>query len=70
MKLSNEIMYNASFNKDAAFQKAFWMGKKLQVFFADQLCTARKPKPENVEFFQQYQDAILKVIALVKYVNH
>ena len=60
MKLSNEIMYNASFNKDASFEGIFWMGVKTTGIFCRPTCTARKPKLENVVFFDTTKDAILK----------
>lgn len=60
MNLSTEIMYNASFNKDASFEGVFWMGVKTTGIFCRPTCTARKPKPENVEFFDNTKDAILK----------
>lgn len=60
MELSNEIMYNASFNKNPDFEGVFWMGVKTTGIFCRPTCTARKPKPENVEFFQNTKDAILK----------
>lgn len=60
MNLTDEIMYNASFNKDESFEGVFWMGVKTTGIFCRPTCTARKPKPENVEFFQNTKDAILK----------
>lgn len=60
MNLSADIMYNASFNKDAGFEGIFWMGVKTTGIFCRPTCTARKPKPENVEFFDNTKDAILK----------
>ena len=60
MNLPNDIMYNASFNKDASFEGVFWMGVKTTGIFCRPTCTARKPKPENVEFFSNTKDAILK----------
>ena len=60
MNLPNDIMYNASFNKDASFEGVFWMGVKTTGIFCRPTCTARKPKSENVEFFQNTKDAILK----------
>ena len=38
----------------------FWMGVKTTGIFCRPTCTARKPKPENVEFFSNTKDAILK----------
>lgn len=60
MQLSKEIMYQASINKNSDFEGVFWMGVKTTGIFCRPTCTARKPKPENVEFFQNTKDAILK----------
>lgn len=60
MELSAEIMYNASYTKDASFEGIFWMAVKTTGIFCRPTCTARKPKPENVEFFLSTKDAILK----------
>ncbi|WP_313503181.1 bifunctional transcriptional activator/DNA repair enzyme AdaA [Kaistella carnis] len=60
MQLSKEIMYQASINKNPDFEGVFWMGVKTTGIFCRPTCTARKPKPENVEFFQNTKDAILK----------
>lgn len=60
MQLPPEIMYQASFDKNPDFEGVFWMGVKTTGIFCRPTCTARKPKPENVEFFQHPKDAILK----------
>lgn len=60
MELSPNLMYQASFNKNPDFEGVFWMGVKTTGIFCRPTCTARKPKPENVEFFQHTKDAILK----------
>ncbi len=60
MQLSPEIMYRASSNKNPDFEGVFWMGVKTTGIFCRPTCTARKPKPENVEFFHNTKDAILK----------
>ena len=60
MELSHDVMYNASFQKNSDFEGVFWMGVKTTGIFCRPTCTARKPKPENVEFFQNTKDAILK----------
>lgn len=60
MELSNDLMYQASFDKNPDFEGVFWMGVKTTGIFCRPTCTARKPKPENVEFFQNTKDAILK----------
>ena len=60
MQLSADIMYQASFNKNPDFEGVFWMGVKTTGIFCRPTCTARKPKSENIEFFQNTKDAILK----------
>lgn len=60
MKLTDEIMYQASLDKNPDFEGVFWMGVKTTGIFCRPTCTARKPKPENVEFFTNTKDAILK----------
>lgn len=60
MEISNEIMYQASFNKNPEFEGVFWMGVKTTGIFCRPTCTARKPKFENVEFFNTTKEAILK----------
>lgn len=58
--LSNDIMYQASFEKNPDFEGVFWMAVKTTGLFCRPTCTARKPKPENVEFFDNTKDAIQK----------
>ncbi|MCS4301906.1 bifunctional transcriptional activator/DNA repair enzyme AdaA [Chryseobacterium sp. BIGb0232] len=60
MKLTEKIMYEASFRKDSSFEGIFWMGVKTTGIFCRPTCTARKPKFENVEFFSHTKDAMLK----------
>ena len=60
MQLSADIIYQASFNKNPDFEGVFWMGVKTTGIFCRPTCTARKPKSENIEFFQNTKDAILK----------
>ncbi|QNS42103.1 bifunctional transcriptional activator/DNA repair protein Ada [Chryseobacterium manosquense] len=60
MELSPEIMYQASLNKNPDFEGVFWMGVKTTGIFCRPICRARKPKPENVEFFSSTKAAILK----------
>ena len=60
MELSTEIMYRASLEKNPDFEGVFWMGVKTTGIFCRPVCRARKPKPENVEFFSNTKDAILK----------
>lgn len=60
MDLTPEIMYKASLEKDTSFEGLFYMAVKTTGIFCRPSCTARKPKPENVEFFNNSRDAILK----------
>ncbi len=60
MQLSSDLMYQASFDKNPDFEGVFWMGVKTTGIFCRPTCTARKPKPENVEFFRSAKEAILK----------
>ena len=53
-------MYQASFAKNPEFEGVFWMGVKTTGIFCRPTCTARKPKFENVEFFNTTKEAILK----------
>lgn len=55
-----EQMYQASLDKNPDFEGVFWMGVKTTGIFCRPTCTARKPKTENVEFFSNTKDAILK----------
>ncbi|WP_367174811.1 bifunctional transcriptional activator/DNA repair enzyme AdaA [uncultured Chryseobacterium sp.] len=60
MNLSPQLMYKASNDKNPDFEGVFWMGVKTTGIFCRPTCTARKPKFENVEFFDNTKDAILK----------
>ena len=53
-------MYQASYEKNPDFEGVFWMAVKTTGIFCRPTCTARKPKPENVEFFDNTKDAIQK----------
>lgn len=54
------IYYKALVEKDKSFEGIFIVGVKTTGIFCRPTCTARKPKPENVEFFATTKDAILK----------
>ena len=60
MELTDKIMYQASYDKNIEFEGVFWMGVKTTGIFCRPTCTARKPKPENVEFFENTKSAISK----------
>ena len=55
----NEIMYSALVNKDSNFEGIFIAGVKTTGIFCRPTCTAKKPKPENVEFFVSPHEALL-----------
>lgn len=57
--LTNEIMYQALVDKDVSYEGSFIAAVKTTGIFCRPTCTARKPKPENVEFFKTTKDAIL-----------
>jgi len=58
--LTNEIMYKALLEKDVTFEGTFFAAVKTTGIFCRPTCTARKPKAENVEFFDTTKEAILK----------
>ncbi|RPD42689.1 bifunctional transcriptional activator/DNA repair enzyme AdaA [Chitinophaga barathri] len=58
--LTNEVMYKALVDKDVSYEGSFIAAVKTTGIFCRPTCTARKPKPENVEFFKTTQEAILK----------
>ena len=57
--LTDEIMYQALVEKDAAFEGSFIAAVKTTGIFCRPTCTARKPKKENVEFFKTTMEAII-----------
>jgi len=57
--LTNTIMYNALVNKDVSYEGTFIAAVKTTGIFCRPTCTARKPKQENVEFFNTTKEAIL-----------
>jgi len=60
MNISDKVMYQASVDKNTEFEGVFWMGVKTTGIFCRPTCTARKPKFENVEFFNSTKAAIQK----------
>jgi AraC family transcriptional regulator of adaptative response/methylated-DNA-[protein]-cysteine methyltransferase len=50
--------YQALVEKDAAYDGAFFAGVKTTGIFCRTTCTARKPKPENVHFYDTIHDAL------------
>lgn len=57
--LSQAVMYKALLNKDASYDGAFFAAVKTTGIFCRTTCTARKPKPENVEFYNTTREAII-----------
>ncbi|MBI1225245.1 MAG: methylated-DNA--[protein]-cysteine S-methyltransferase [Bacteroidetes bacterium] len=51
-------MYQALLNKDTSFEGIFFAGIKTTGIFCRPSCTARKPKPENVEYYANASEAI------------
>lgn len=60
MELSFDTMYQAIIEKDTLFEGMFFTAVKTTGIFCRPSCTARKPKKENVEFFNTSKEAILK----------
>ncbi|MEP2770649.1 MAG: methylated-DNA--[protein]-cysteine S-methyltransferase [Fulvivirga sp.] len=56
--LSFQEKYQAIVNKDASYEGLFITGVKTTNIFCRPICTARKPKPENVTFFNSTQEAL------------
>ncbi|MTI22114.1 methylated-DNA--[protein]-cysteine S-methyltransferase [Fulvivirga sp. RKSG066] len=56
--LTFEEKYNAIVNKDVSYEGVFITGVKTTNIFCRPICTARKPKPENVRFFESVQEAM------------
>jgi len=55
----HETLYKALLNRDSRFEGTFIVGVKTTNIFCRPTCTARKPKRENVEFFDSARDALL-----------
>ena len=51
--------YTALLEKNSGYEGVFFAGIKTTGIFCRPTCTARKPKPENCEFFSTAQDALL-----------
>lgn len=56
--LTSDVMYEALLNKDKEFEGQFVVGVKTTGIFCRPSCTARKPKKENVEFFDTTKSAL------------
>jgi AraC family transcriptional regulator of adaptative response/methylated-DNA-[protein]-cysteine methyltransferase len=55
---STQIMYGALLNRDTTFEGVFYVGVKTTGIFCRPTCPAKKPKPENVEYFASSQQAL------------
>jgi len=51
-------MYQALLKRDSAFEGVFYVGVKTTGVFCRPTCPARKPKPENVEYFSSPSEAL------------
>jgi methylphosphotriester-DNA--protein-cysteine methyltransferase len=58
-------MVRAMLERDTAYEGVFFTAVKTTGIFCRPSCTARKPKPENVEFLPTPMSACLRVIAPV-----
>ncbi|GEP95881.1 bifunctional transcriptional activator/DNA repair enzyme AdaA [Chitinophaga cymbidii] len=58
--LTHERMYQAIVERDVTFEGTFITAVKTTGIFCRPTCTARKPKPENVEFLRTAGEAIRK----------
>ena len=54
-----KTLYQALLNRDSTFEGIFVVAVKTTGIFCRPTCTARKPKPENVEYFVTPRDALL-----------
>jgi AraC family transcriptional regulator, regulatory protein of adaptative response / methylated-DNA-[protein]-cysteine methyltransferase len=55
---STETMYRALVNRDASFEGIFFVGVRTTGIFCRPTCTAKKPAPENVDFFATPNEAL------------
>lgn len=55
---SVRTMYRALARRDAAYEGVFFTGVKTTGIFCRPTCRARKPRPENVEFFPNVSEAL------------
>lgn len=53
-----EVMYQALVRKDSQFEGIFFAAIKTTGIFCRPTCRARKPKPENVEYFASVKEAM------------
>ena len=51
-------LMDAFFSRDSSYDGVFYTGVRTTGIFCRPSCSARKPKPENIEFFQTARDAM------------
>ena len=56
---NQDVLYAALLDRDASFEGTFIVGVKTTGIFCRPTCRARKPKRENVEFFDSAHEALL-----------
>jgi len=56
--LDKKTMYEGLVNKDTQFEGIFVVGVKTTGIFCRPTCSARKPKPENVDYFSSVEEAM------------
>ncbi len=56
---NTETMYTALLQKDPSYEGIFFVAVKTTGIFCRPTCTARKPKPENVEYYPSTRAALL-----------
>jgi AraC family transcriptional regulator, regulatory protein of adaptative response / methylated-DNA-[protein]-cysteine methyltransferase len=57
---NEDVYYDAIVRKDSSFEGVFYTAVKTTGIFCRPTCTARKPKRENVEFFETTREAITR----------
>ena len=55
----NDTMYRALVDRDSSFEGIFFVGVRTTGIFCRPTCSAKKPAPENVEFFPSPNEALL-----------
>lgn len=59
LKKTAKVYYNALLKKDSSYEGVFFVGVKTTGVFCRPTCSARKPKFENCEFFENAQNALI-----------
>src|SRR5436190_5312705 len=54
----SETMYRALLNRDSSFEGIFFVGVRTTGIFCRPTCAAKKPAPENVDFFATQNEAV------------